>query len=492
MDTLSPSQVRRWLLLSLLLLVVTAWFSVGYYHVDEHFQILEFCNFKLGLSPSTALPWEFGAKCRPALQPFIAFCLSKAAMASGCYNPFFVAFVLRLLMALLTWITTRYLVLTLLPDFNTVKGKKFFIWCSLFLWFVPYIGVRYSSENISANLFILAITLLLALGNYSRKQQYIRLLGAGLLFGFSLYLRLQIGFAFIGLGIWLIFIRKAPVVHYLLLAVAGLTAIGITTLVDRWFYGEWVFTPYNYFSVNIIHNVAAQFGVQPWWWYFQKFIELGIPPLSIALFILFLGGMFKARTHVFAFVLCTFLAGHFAIGHKELRFIFPVVLPFIYMVCRGLNEVFLRFDGRVWLKYCLKLFIIMNIPILLFKMVTPAQEMMKYYAFVYSYLKQTNATIVSVKLSPFALGLLEANYYKPPALNMQVFNKPADLLAALKQDTAKTYIFMSETLKPGPALAGCTTEMIYCQFPAWLLKYNVNGWQERSYIWAVFKVKAGK
>src|ERR1700744_4273077 len=100
MDILSRRPYKRWFLLGLFVQVVTAWCSVGYHHPDEHFQVLELCNYKMGFSPIADLPWEFTAQCRSGIQPFIAFCLSKVLYACGLYNPFFVAFFLRLVIGI--------------------------------------------------------------------------------------------------------------------------------------------------------------------------------------------------------------------------------------------------------------------------------------------------------------------------------------------------------------------------------------------------------
>ena len=40
----------------LLVNVITAYFSVGYYHTDEHVHILGFMNYKLGQNPQNNLP----------------------------------------------------------------------------------------------------------------------------------------------------------------------------------------------------------------------------------------------------------------------------------------------------------------------------------------------------------------------------------------------------------------------------------------------------
>ena len=58
-------------LLSILTLIITAFFSSGYYHFDEHFQILEFAGLKLKMTLATNLPWEYTYQMRPAIQPAI-------------------------------------------------------------------------------------------------------------------------------------------------------------------------------------------------------------------------------------------------------------------------------------------------------------------------------------------------------------------------------------------------------------------------------------
>src|ERR1022692_3521309 len=71
------SFIRLWFLFSLALHLVIAWFSVGFYHFDEHFQILEFAGYKMGTIPASSLTWEFAAHLRSAFQPFIAFSVLK-------------------------------------------------------------------------------------------------------------------------------------------------------------------------------------------------------------------------------------------------------------------------------------------------------------------------------------------------------------------------------------------------------------------------------
>ena len=66
--------------------LVTAWFSETYFFPDEHYQILEFMAMKLGITSSSSLPWEYGAKARPFTQPFLYYLIAKPLIALGLRN----------------------------------------------------------------------------------------------------------------------------------------------------------------------------------------------------------------------------------------------------------------------------------------------------------------------------------------------------------------------------------------------------------------------
>jgi len=93
---------EKWLLLAgVIVYGTTAWCSVGHYGTDEHFQILEFANYKLGLTPINDLPWEFPARVRSGLQPMLAYGAIRAADTLGANSPFTQVFLLRLITGLL-------------------------------------------------------------------------------------------------------------------------------------------------------------------------------------------------------------------------------------------------------------------------------------------------------------------------------------------------------------------------------------------------------
>ena len=63
----------RWLIIVSFVLHLTAvYFNVGFMSPDEHYQISEFADYKLGVTPKEDLHWEFHGQVRPAIQPAIA------------------------------------------------------------------------------------------------------------------------------------------------------------------------------------------------------------------------------------------------------------------------------------------------------------------------------------------------------------------------------------------------------------------------------------
>ncbi|MCW3122905.1 MAG: hypothetical protein JWQ38_2397 [Flavipsychrobacter sp.] len=490
MTTANPyTTYRKWFSLGLFVQVVAAWFSVGYNHYDEHFQVLEFCNYKLGLSPAAALPWEFSTQCRGALQPFIAYSFCKALQVFGLYNPFWVAFLLRFCMGVLTWLVTCRLVKLLLPEFKTERGRHIYVLAAFLLWFVAYCGVRFSAENIAGVLFFLALGIILELqANSPAAKRSVKLVMIGLLLGFVFMLRLQMAFAYIGLGMWLLLYSKWCFSDWLLIIFFGLVAIGIGAIADHWFYEAWVFTPYNYFKVNILQHAAAKFGVFPWWYYFTLFFNYAIPPVSIVLLPLFFIGIWQRPRHLFTWVSIAFIAGHCFIGHKEMRFLLPVTAAFIFLSCIGLNWLMEKYQGKWFLGWPLKTIIVINTLILFGKIIIPSHESIPYYQFIYNHARLHPTILVSFEQSPYHLVDLNSNFYRCPGLEEVIVHKPEEIADVLKNANGKSVLFLNPEINPIPVIAPFKKQQVYCLLPGWVRLLNFNDWQSRSYIWTIYQL----
>ena len=483
---------RNWFLLGLFVQVIAAWFSVGYHHPDEHFQVMEFCNYKLGYSPVTDLAWEFSAKCRPSLQPFLAYCLCRALEKMGMYNPFMVTFLLRLGMGLLTWWTTYRIVKLLLPEMITEKGRQALIWCSMFLWFVPYIGVRFSAENISGICFFLAISFLFNLSNLVINKQVYRLIIAGLLLGIAVFVRVQMAMGILGLAGWILYAQKWPFRNWVLIIASGVIAIALLACIDHWLYGVWVFSPLNYFNVNIIQHMAAKFGVEPWWYYFYKYLDIGVPPMSWVLLPLFFAGIWHKPRHLFTWVAVAFIAGHCLVSHKEIRFLFPISLAFIFLACSGFDALMQQYPGKRFYRWAIPLFVTLNSIMLIVKIFTPAHEAFKYYKAIYDYYGSHKSIIVTSEQTVYTLVGLPVNFYKPKDMEEWVIGSPLSLSYVMKNANGRPVLFLSHQMTPDSLLRGYKIEKIYCILPDWMSHFNITDWQSRSYIWSIYRVYPSK
>jgi len=251
------------------LYLIAAIFSVGFLHPDEHFQILEFANLKTGLNNPEDLAWEFNDRIRPSIQPILAYLVIEGCDAVGISNPFSQSTVLRIVSSVMGFMVMLLIIHTFKDELEMEKLRKWFIYLSIFLWFLILIHVRFSSENWAGIFFFTGISVYL---NSKQKKNYIILL-TGLLLGLSFLFRFQTGIMIAGFFFWLLFINKESYKNILFLISGICISVSVGIMLDRFFYGEWTFTPWNYFIVNIVDDKAAQFGVQPWWFYFSEILK---------------------------------------------------------------------------------------------------------------------------------------------------------------------------------------------------------------------------
>jgi hypothetical protein len=305
---------ERWGILILLLThLLAAVFSTGFHHPDEHCQILEFANHAVGRVEDPALlRWEYTAQIRSWFQPILHAILMKPAILAGVYEPFAFATLFRILYGLINILALWHL-WKAFRDRDAID-PKWFLWISL-IWFFPYLHVRTSSENLSGVFLTFAAARMIA-GRSSSLT--------GVLFGLAFLARYQVALGLVGLASLLLIrdrgLRKS---HFFLLG-GFLISLSFGLLLDRWFYGTWTLTPWNYFKVNLIDGVAATYSPHPWYQYFIWILMLN-PLWSVPLFA---GAVKYCLMHwkdgLGAFVWVFFLL-HMVMTNKDIRFLFPVL-----------------------------------------------------------------------------------------------------------------------------------------------------------------------
>jgi GPI mannosyltransferase 3 len=461
-------------IISLIIYFTTAFYSVGYYHADEQFQILEFSNYKLGNSPATDLPWEFRTQIRPALQPSIAMVFVTVLSKFGITNAFTYSLVLRLFCSFFTWLLICKLCLLLIKDFSTSSGKLIFTFLSLLIGFMPFISARFSSENLAALMFLWALYFIIKNRcqlNNSISYQSIFL---GLLLAFSFFFRFSMAFAILGLVLWLIIINKISCRNLILMAVSAFAAVIFCILIDYWFYGKFVITPYHYYKANIDENVMAYFGVSPWWFFIAEFINVYFPVVIVLILLFFVIGIFKRFSNVFVWCVIPFLIAHFLLGHKEMRFLFPIAFVFIYLLSSGLDYIINVLKINKYGKYLFIIIIVLNIPALFSKMFIPANNDLYFYKYLYDKNPKSEIDLIG-DVWAFGYGGHKVNFYNNSNINCIHYKNDEDFINILNTNKHDT-IYVKEWLLTEKKYPGYKSECVCRIYPNWLIHLDIFGW----------------
>lgn len=352
-----PERILIWLEPHLLrvhlaLIVITAWHSVTFFHPDEHFQVVEFTGLKLGFAAEEEMAWEYGARVRPFFQPALYYAVARPLVALGFDDRFHLAFVLRLASGLLAFFALIRLLRVSEGWFSTSEGlRQRLRWLTL-VGCLPYLSVRTSSENLTQSFFLLGLALVMdrqtpdreaAPGGLTSRSAFDlpvgRALAAGLLFGMAFECRFQTAFAIVGLGAWLLAVGRVRARTAFALGSGFVLTLLLALLLDRWGYGEWVFPPWSYARVNLLEGKAAEFGTK---WFFA-YLHITLANIFAPVVVLAIVGLtlcwLRRPYHVLTWVTVPFVLAHSLIGHKEERFLFPIMLLSLVGAALGFEAV---------------------------------------------------------------------------------------------------------------------------------------------------------
>lgn len=453
---------------------ITAIFSAGHLHPDEYYQILGFAGYKLGLVPLDKLTWEFVNQIRPTIQVWPVVYLYKLLDLFGLHDPFLVAFLTRLFAATLSLIAAILFIRTFIGELNSKRKQQWFILLSLFSYLIVFNSVRYSSENISEKLFIIAICLLLLT---KQSRNWLNLLIVGLLLGISFMCRFQVGFMIMGLMAWLIFIQKINLRNFSIISSGILIGIIVCAIADYYFYGNWVFTPWNYFSANILAGKAASFGVEPWYMYLAiaGFLPYGILYVFASIYFI----IYRPK-HIITWIMLPFIFAHLLVGHKELRFLTPLLAFMPLVILESLQIILRKYNwsfGKKLLKLNYTAWIINCIVVIGVMFIAPAMQL------------RINKLIYTDYTTPTSFNYITEggnilDFYARQDLRTIAIKNPAEI-SCNKNERCLIALTCQETVNFGKPLSG---KLIFSDCPAWIFKINFNGWLERTALYNIYEL----
>jgi phosphatidylinositol glycan class B len=279
------------------------------------------------------VPWEFidGAR-NWALPGFVAFWLKLCAVL-GADSPTVYVHVVKLVFALMSvgaaWGAYRLALVLGADELFAASAAALWSLAALALYF----GHRAMSENASAATVVWGLALVLDRAATRRRV----LLGASLL-GIATLFRLQAGLFCAGalavLAARVVTEKQTPtptpwrrVGEVLLVLVAWAVAFGALDAATwhdapgaKW--GGWFHSAVVYLRFNLIEGRASGWGTSPWT-YYGRFLFSSMPEVTV---LLALGGLLSLRRAPgVALLALAFAAVHLAVGHKEMRFILPVL-----------------------------------------------------------------------------------------------------------------------------------------------------------------------
>ncbi|CBW25305.1 putative membrane protein [Halobacteriovorax marinus SJ] len=391
----SKELFKKLLIFSIGFHILAVIFSEGFHRPDEHLGMLRYVFVKLGQYPIDELSWEYPVKIRNWVQPGLYYFLLKPFYTLGLTNPFILTFILRLVTSAFSFYTLYRFSIFSKSFLKSTQSQNFANILFYGLWFFPFIHARTTAENFGMNVFAIALMLLVekshiqnvreAKATLLNKKSSIPVLQSivgGFLLGMSVNFRIPLAPMPFFLILWLYLFGDIKLKSILLILSGTLISILFTIGFDTWGYGEITYSTWNYLYQEFTRNVSSGFGTSPWYYYISKTFSKGVPPFSIAIILAFLTLWLKYPKNILTWITLPVFALHSAIGHKELRYIFPLTI-FIPIVCAFIFEKYSHYLNAKWLKKVFSLCIVVNLIFLFISSLKPAYTPIDIYKFLY-------------------------------------------------------------------------------------------------------------
>lgn len=324
-------RARTFLFSWLAIAALSSMLIVGEHHADELGQISAFYLLKAGYMDVDAMPWEYPERMRPWLQPAMYYLLLGGFVDAGAVDGYaylpherVMLLIQLLLLAAAVWLLRPLLLAAPLEG----KRQRLASAAWALLWFAPAMLVRHSSEAFATALWTASIALWWRIERGDQRGAELGTI-SGLLAGLSVFGRFQVGL--LVAPFWLVRWcdrdkRPTGALWGFAAGVVAATAMGVA--VDIWGYGEPVFTPWRYLSVNLLEGRASTFGTTPWHAYLGEVVALTLNPLIVAW--LAWASWVTRREPFYRSLsagMLVFLLVHLAVPHKEARFLLPLFAP---------------------------------------------------------------------------------------------------------------------------------------------------------------------
>jgi phosphatidylinositol glycan class B len=187
--------------------------------------------------------------------------------------------------------------------------------------------------------------------------------------------------------------------------------------------------------------------------------------LSLVLLVGVLLSWILARRSSLTWVTLSFFLVHIAIGHKEFRFLFPI-LPAVpiqaAMAVKALRDRGIRWSpasgiGKLATRSFVGLLLVINFGALVVLTVLPPRLEVLVYRQVYG---NAPLTLITEGPDPYVMANLQINYYRHPGMELELSSDPAG------RNREQTYWLLRQDPDASPASDAC--ELRFSTLPEWL------------------------
>ena len=245
---------------------------------------------------------------------------------------------------------------------------------------------------------------------------------AGIFLGLAIITRYQILIFVLGIYLWvLIFALNFNNIKSLLIMSLSIIIVLLSGLVfDSYGYQQINITYYNYFHANFISGMLNFFGKEPWWFYFIEIPKSFFPPIGLIFLISFFYIIFKKFNNLIIFICSFYFLFFIFIGHKELRFLFPLLFFSPFFICIFL-DIFIKTKFIKIIKIIKILLISFNLLFLITFSLIPATEQVRLYKYIY-YNKISITNIYYEDDNPYFIAGLNPKLYTHYLPEINKFN----------------------------------------------------------------------
>ena len=319
--------------------IISAYYTIGFYSDDEHFQILEIAAYLLGINnlaieDTTGYYWEWREhiRMRPWLQPYIYFKLINFLQYLNINDPFVWTLIIRIISSFIGYLSIIYLFFTFQNKFFN-ENYKFNTFIFFSFWFYPFLHSRTSSANLGLIVFIFSFCYLYKhIKIKKEKFNFLIYFIFSFLLGISLVIKLNLVFTIAPIFLWVIFFRFN--FYRILLTIVGvILALSFGLYVDFLNWGFFTNTYWQFYDVNINRGWMIAFGSKPWWYFIPAIAVEMAPILSLVFIIALIIFWIKKPLNIFTWLTLVTLIIISCFSHKEIRYTFPIYIFAPFFIC---------------------------------------------------------------------------------------------------------------------------------------------------------------